>query len=70
MAVALCWVLLGLFVADSAFLLYAAFSEHGDKIAKYVSIGLDGLLGTLLIIVARHLFPSAGKDKDSGAPKE
>jgi hypothetical protein len=69
MAAAFFWVLLALFVVDSCFLLYAAFSEHGDQIAKYVSIGLDGLLGTLLIIVARHLFPSAGKGKDGVAPK-
>jgi hypothetical protein len=64
MAAVFCWVLLVLFVADSAFLLYASFSSYGDKIAKYVTLGLDGLLGTLLVIVARHLFPPTCKDRD------
>lgn len=64
MAVWFLCVLLILFVANSVFLLYAAFSVYGKDIAKYVSIAFDGLLGTLLIIVARNLFPARCKDKD------
>jgi hypothetical protein len=64
MAVWFFGVLIVLFVANSVFLLYAAFSVHGEDIAKYVSMGFDGLLGTLLIMVARNLFPGRCKDKD------
>jgi hypothetical protein len=64
MAVWFFGVLLVLFVANSIFLLYAAFSVRGGEIAKYVSMAFDGLLGTLLVIVARNLFPARCKDKD------
>ena len=64
MAIGLFWVLIVLFVANSAFLLYAAFLVNGGQIAKYVSMAFDGLLGTLLVIVARNLFPARCKDKD------
>jgi hypothetical protein len=64
MALGFFCVLIVLFVANSVFLFYAAFSAHGGDIAKYVSMAFDGLLGTLLIIVARNLFPARCKDKN------
>jgi hypothetical protein len=64
MAVWFFGVLVVLFIANSIFLLYAAFSVRGGEIAKYVSMAFDGLLGALLIIVARNLFPARCKDKD------
>lgn len=64
MAIGFFVVLIVLFIANSSFLLYAAFSIHGADIAKYVSLAFDGLLGTLLVIVARNLFPARCKDKN------
>jgi len=64
MAVVFFYVLIVLFVANSIFLLFAAFSVNGGAIAKYVSMACDGLLGTLLVIVARNLFPARCRDKD------
>jgi hypothetical protein len=57
-------VLLVLFVVNSGFLLYAAFSPKGTAIAMVVSTAFDGLLGTLMVIVTRNLFPAKCKDKD------
>ena len=64
MAVGFFVVLIVLFIANSLFLLYAAFSVRGGDIAKYVSMAFDGLLGTLLVMVTRNLFPARCKDKD------
>jgi hypothetical protein len=69
MAVFFLCVLIALFIANSAFLLYAAFSVRGSDIEKVVSAAFDGLLGTLLVIVARNLFPARCKDKN-GAIRE
>jgi len=57
-------VLVILFLVNSGFLLYAAFSPRGTAIAMVVSTAFDGLLGTLMIIVTRNLFPAKCKDKD------
>src|SRR5262249_7655038 len=58
------WVLIVLFVLNSLFLLYSAFSNRAVSIVGAVSTAFDGLLGILLGIVARNLFPARCKDKD------